>query len=221
MIRIIFILLTLFQSQAVFANLIKVQNINESYSETVKVSGSFFLGIQFFQKSKLDKLNILFPDNSKGMLCINLASIDGRYKASIRHELDTPVSGLNQLDFPSKYQSVLNNYKPNELAVRASIGKSCSNDNARILIASWSNVIDNSYVVLLIRSDARKDVVYVPSISKGFKCKKFKNEYKVTYDKYCELKGVDITEVESIKVKRKNLQNIPDELIELGYGIKK
>lgn len=196
---------------------ISIKNINESYSETVKVSGSFYLGMQFKGKDELGKLNILFPDHSTGTLCIDIASIDGRYKASIVHKLSSTVSGLNQLDFPSKYQRELNKYKPDELAVRSSVGKSCSEGNDNSLIASWSNNIENHNVVLLIRSDARKDVVYIPGVAKGFKCKKFKNEYKVTYDKYCEMKGIDITKVDFIQIKRKNLQKMPDEIIKLAY----
>ena len=200
--------------------IIDEKNIHESYSETVKVSGSFFLGLQFKGGEQLGKLNILFPQNSIGFLCIDISSIDGRYKASIEHSIDSPISGLNQLDFPSKHQTELNSYKPNELAVKSRIGKSCKENKKHSLISSWSNSIKNNNVVLLIRSDARKDVVYVPDLPnepKKFKCKKFKNEYKVTYDKYCELKDVDLTSVTYITIKRKNLQKIPDEIIKLAY----
>jgi hypothetical protein len=196
---------------------IKDKDINESYSETVKVSGSFFLGIQYSQNSALEKLNILFPDDSKGLLCIDISSIDGRYKAGIKHTLTQAVSGLQQLDFPSQYQTEINNYKPNELAVNATIGKGCSENNSKSLIASWSSQLEDENVVLLIRSDARKDVVYILGEPKGFKCKRFKNEYKVTYDKYCEMEGVDLTKINSLKIKRKNLQKMPDEIINLAY----
>jgi len=202
-----------------FANgqIISIKNINETYNEKVKVSGSFYLGMQFGQKTELEKLNVLFPDNTGGALCIDIASIDGRYKASIEHKLAQPVSGLNQLDFPSKYQSELNSYKPNELAVKTTIGKDCEGSNNKSLISSWTNEIAGKDVVLLIRSDARKDVVYIHNIQKGFKCKKFKSEYKVIYDKYCELKGIDLAKVNSLKIKRKNLQKMPDEIIKLAY----
>lgn len=215
--KVLFLMFVFFLSSTTLAASIKVENIDESYSKTVKVSGSFFLGMQINQKSALEKLNILFPDNSKGLLCIDIASIDGRYKASIKHTLTQAVSGLNQLDFPSQYQTELNNYRPNELAVRAFLGKGCNEGNSRTLISSWTNDIAGKDVVLLIRSDARKDVVYIPNIQKGFKCKKFKSEYKVTYDKYCELKGIDLVKVNLLKIKRKNLQKIPDEIIKLAY----
>ncbi|GHF94867.1 hypothetical protein [Thalassotalea marina] len=220
--QLLFVGLTLL-SLSSYGNTISIlsKNINESYSKTVKVSGSFFLGFQFSQKSNIDKLNVLFPSKSTGTLCIDISSIDGRYKASLEHELTQAVSKLNQLEFPTQYQTELTSYKPNELAVKATLGKSCSDRNRKSLLASWSGNIEGEHPVLLIRSDARKDVVFVPNISKSFKCKKFKNEYKVTYDKYCELKGIDITEVGSIKIKRKNLQSIPDEIIELVYDSKK
>lgn len=204
-----------------YAETISVKSINESYSKAVKVSGSFYLGLQFSQKTTIDKLNVLFPNNSIGTLCVDISSIDGQYKASIEHELTQAVSKLNQLEFPTQYQTELRGYKPNELTVKVTLGKNCSEPNRKSLIASWSGDIKDEYPILLIRSDARKDVVYVPSRTKGFKCKKFRNEYKVTYDKYCELKGIDISEVESIKVKRKNLQKIPDEIIKLAYESKK
>jgi hypothetical protein len=213
---VFFMVFAFFLPTTAIATSIKVK-IDESYIEKVKVSGSFYLGMQYIHDSEIGKLNILFPKNAIGKLCIDIASIDGRYKARIEHHLVRPVSGLNQLDFPSQYQTEINNYKPIELAVRATIGKDCSEVNSKSLIASWSSQFEGDNVVLLIRSDARKDVVYIPGEPKGFKCKKFKNEYKVTYDKYCEMKGVDLTKINFIQVKRKNLQKIPDEIIKLAY----
>ena len=192
------------------ADPIWIKNIEESFSDTVKVSGSFLLGLQYKSDTKIDKLNVLFPENTKGILCVKISSIDGRYKALIEHKLLLPVSGLTQLNFPSNYQEELKDYNSDELAVLASLGASCDEVDVELLVTSWNTHIDGKNVVLLIRSDARKDVVYVPESTEKFKCKKFINKYKVTYDKYCELKGIDISKVSELTIKRKNLQEIPE-----------
>lgn len=199
-----------------FANTISVQ-INESYTETVKVSGTFLLGIQISSQDELEKLNILFPTDSKGKLCVDISSIDGHYKAYIEHELSSNISGVVELNFPSKYQEKLTKYKSNELAINSRLASSCNDSAFTSLLSSWSNDFTKKNIIILIRSDARKDVAYLNNSNNSVKCQKFKNEYTVTYDKYCELNDIDIKSIQNIIIKRKNLREIPDEIIELAY----
>lgn len=197
---------------------INTDNVSESYSKTVKVSGTFYLGLQY-QAEKVDKLNILFPKNSKGNLCVEIASIDGRYKATIKHHLQEPASNLLELDFPSRsrYKQELREYKPYQLAVKASLSANCDNVAGKNLLASWSANVANKNVLLLIRSDARKDYVQYSIENKMVKCKKYRNEAKVTYDKYCILDANELVNLNELVVKRKNLRNIDDETIPLAY----
>jgi len=214
---LIFLILTASTSAISAATIaINKKDMTESYSETLKVSGSFHLGMQSASDDKIQNLNILFPKDAKGWLCVDIASIDGKYKASIEHELTVPVSELNQLDYRSTYEKQLEGYTSNDLAVLASLKVSCKDQKNKRLIASWGPKSPKDNVILLIRSDARKDVVIFPD-GKKIKCKKIREKYKVTFDKYCDLSGIDITKFEYLDVQRKNLQPISDERIELGY----
>lgn len=204
-------------SSTLIAETISKKDITESFSETVKVSGTYFLGMQYNSNQKIKKLHISFPKDSAGTLCINIASIDGRYKASINHKLSSKVSDLISMNFPSDYENELEDYESNELAVLAWLDESCNKPNDKILVASWDSTIEDQNVLLLIRSDARKDVVHLSNTSKTFKCKKFRSKYKVTYDKYCELKQVDVLGLNQIQIIRKNLQKIPPVLIKLAH----
>lgn len=217
MIRAIMILTVVIISFNAAGGVIHISNLKESFTERVKVSGAFFMGLQFNSNEDIEKLYILFPSSSTGMLCVEISSIDGRYKAYIEQKLVEPVSGLTELAFQSRYRDKLNEYKPSELAVKAVITDSCDNGESSLLLASWRISNEKNNPVILIRSDARKDIVYVPGVNKSFKCKRFVDEYKVAYDKYCELIGVDLTRIERLVIQRKNLRKIPDEFIKLAY----
>ncbi|WP_394172301.1 hypothetical protein [Thalassotalea litorea] len=193
-------------------------SFEESFSHTVQVSGNFYVGLQMASDDNIEQLVVLFPEGSTGMLCIAISSIDGRYKAKIEQEISSPISGWTQVLFDSAHQGELNKYIANELAVLARVGGSCTKSGARSILSSWYQRVSNDQeMVLLLRSDARKDTVVIDGHDGSFKCKKFKNSYKVTYDKYCPLKGIDITQVPILEVQRKNLQDVPDEKIELAY----
>ncbi|MEP1385642.1 MAG: hypothetical protein ABJK64_17820 [Paraglaciecola sp.] len=192
-------------------------NVTESFSTTVKVSGNFYLGMVYNTNEKVEQLSVLLPDDSTGMLCISISSIDGKYKANLSHQLVKPVSGLTQLSFKSEYEDELKTYRSNQLAVLSTISKSCDDTNRRNIISSWNPDIANKNVLLLIRSDARMDVVHFPNSETKIKCKKFRDEIKVTYDKYCELAGVDITKIGQLSIHRKNFRDMPVQSIQMAY----
>jgi len=196
---------------------ISKSSVTESFSNTVKVSGRFYLGMVYDTDEQVDKLNVLFPKETTGMLCVSISSIDGKYKANISHKIEKPVTGLVQLDFESDYKEELKTYRSNQLAVLSTISKSCDDVKQRNMISSWSSDINNKNILLLIRSDARKDTVLFPGSDMKVKCKKFRDEHKVTYDKYCELSGVDITKVNTLTIERKNFRKMPTEAILMAY----
>ena len=217
--RVILMLLMFIYGSAIADIIISADSVNESYSKSVEVSGEYLLGMQLVSKDDSRSLHVFFPKDSKGNLCVELSSIDGKYKAKIKHEILNPVSGSTKIDFKSQYQDIMKDYTDQEIAISATLRDSChSNAISKRLISSWSNNVTDE-LVLLIRSSARKDVAYIPNKEKHAitsKCKKFRKSYNVSYDKYCVLKGIDIDGIEEIEIVRKNLQPIESEIIKVN-----
>ena len=219
MIRKLFIFLCLIHNSAIADIIVSSDALNESYSKNVEVSGEYLVGVQLQANDDIKSLHVIFPKNSKGNLCVELSSIDGKYKAKIKHQIAKPISGPTKVNFESDYQNILKKYSAQEIAISASLRDSCD-DNviSKRLISSWgANVTDE--LVLLIRSSARKDVAYIPNKQEytiKSKCKKFRKSYNVSYDKYCVMKGVDLGNIEEIEIVRKNLQPIESEKIKIN-----
>ena len=219
MIRKLFILFWLIQNAAVADIVLSDGSAKESYSNNIKVSGEYLHGIQLASNDNKKSLHIRFPKNSTGNLCVDISSIDGKYKAKIEHQIIDPKSGLQKVTFKPRYQKIIEDYDSREIAISASLRDSCDNNViSKRLISSWSaNVSDE--LVLLIRSSARKDVAYIPNKQKHIlksKCKKFRKSYNVSYDKYCVFKGVDLENIKEIEIVRKNLQPIESEQIKIN-----
>ena len=191
-------------------------SLNETYSDTVKVSGEFLVGVQLEATSEQKRLHVNFPESTTGNLCIVLSSIDGKYKANLSYTLTTPQSGLKDIGFVSEHPKVLMNYSTQEIAVSASLKESCVESfPSKSLVASWNKETKNN-LILLIRSDARKDTAYIPNFKNKIahtKCKKIRSSYNVSYDKYCKFENIDINSINEIEIIRKNLQSIEPEKI--------
>jgi hypothetical protein len=210
--RLIFLLLMFYHGSGMAEKVVSINSIEESYSQNVKVSGEFLVGMQLNNSDNSKSLHVIFPKGSTGELIIELSSIDGKYKAELRHDIIDPISDFTKINFASEYQEIFNNYESQEIAISATLKKSGKDTR---LMSSWgSNMSDE--LILLIRSSARKDVAYVPSKENHIlkaKCKKFRKSYNVSYDKYCILKGIDLEKIKSIEIVRKNLQPIEPETI--------
>lgn len=216
--KILFFMSTLFISCFAYAAPI-LSLFNESLSEKVKVSGRFHAGLQVNNTTPSDKLYVLMPEHKAKKLCVDITSIDGVYRANIIYQLASEQKGYVELPFDSKYKSKLLEYHPLDLAIKATIGNSCETVGNRNILASWGKDIDASSFVFLIRSDARRDVAYIPNINNPLykvKCKKIETIYNVAYDKYCLFENIELQNVTSIEVQRKNLRSIPREIFEVN-----
>lgn len=216
--KVLFSLSLAFISSSLLATPI-LSVFNESLSERVKVSGRFHAGLQVNTIIPSDKLYVLMPENSDKKLCVDIASIDGIYRANIIYQLNSEQKGYIELPFDSKYKSQLLQYRPLDLAVKATIGTSCESMDNRNILASWGKDSDATSLVLLIRSDARRDVAYIPDIKNPLhkvKCQRIETSYNVAYDKYCLFEGLELESVNSIEIERKNLRLIPHEILEVN-----
>ena len=93
MIRNLIILLWLINGSAMADIIVSAKSVDESYSKSVEVSGEYLVGMQLQTNDDLKSLHVIFPKDSKGSLCVELSSIDGKYKAKIKHQIINPISG--------------------------------------------------------------------------------------------------------------------------------
>lgn len=200
--------LIVFISASAFADIeIQESSIQESFTKTVEVSGTFLHGIQLHSDSKDNDLHVYFPTPTTGKLCIDISAIDGRYNARLEHDLNEEASGMTRIVFPSAYSKEISGYNNESLAVHSAIKERCDRNAIKNrLVSSWSKTYDNK-LILLIRSSATTDVASVEG-ENGYRCRKIKNAKNVAFDKQCEIPNFNINASGKIIVARKNLQPI-------------
>ncbi|GAB2676651.1 hypothetical protein Q4574_12945 [Aliiglaciecola sp. 3_MG-2023] len=203
-------------NSALAQNVINISDFSESLSKKVKVSGTFLKGIQYESADDEKFLSVKLISGIQGLLCISITSKDGKYKASMSHEIDGKISGFTRIVYQSKFMDELQEYDSNSLAVLASVAGSCESTDKRYFISTWTDSVAKSNVVMLIRSNARRDSVSVGDTGKSFKCEKINSPSNVSYDKKCVLENTDLTSINKLVVKRKKYIKIPDETILLA-----
>lgn len=192
------------------------ENVQENFSETVKASGKFHMGLQYSGKHDFDSLYVNLPKKSAGTLCVKMASIDGLYKARLRYEIATPIGGWTKVNFVSRYEKELSSLGVNELALLATLGDDCDATDRKVLVSSWSADTSEAIPVIIIRSSLRLDVAHVPNVDDSttrFKCKEFERPNTATFDKYCEIDraaflGAKTIEIQRVKFKRPSFETI-------------
>lgn len=188
------IVVLLIFSPVVVADLnIKKDNVHENYSETVKVSGKYHMGIQFSGHHDFENLYVDIPEQSHGILCINLASINGSYKAQLSHAITPEIYGRTKINFTSEFKDRISSLQKNEMSVLATLGENCESKSTKFIIASWAKDTSHHPLVFIIRSGARIDVAHIPSIKKSkysVKCEKFKDTNSIAFDKFCKFENL-------------------------------
>jgi hypothetical protein len=204
------LLFILLFSNSAFADIV-ASTVDESYSGNVEVSATYLVGVQVATSTLNKSLHVFLPENTVGSICIDLSSIDGNYKAHLEYKINSPESGLTKIDFNSKYPDIMKNYAADEIAISARLNNSCEDlSEAHLIVGSWSEN-ESGKLVILIRSDARKDVAYIPNqenYSNKAKCRKFRKPNNVTYDKYCTFENITLDKLQEIEIVSKNLQKI-------------
>lgn len=216
--KIVFFIFFFF-SVSVQAQEIKISEVNETFSKKVKVSGSYFHGLQYAGKHELDELYVHLPEASAGKLCIAIISIDGRYKAKLRHKILSPLSGRTKISFNSKYLDSLSSYKENELAINARLGDNCGQElTAPKLVVSWGEEFAPVDLIIFLRSDAHKDTAMLPNSERPLytvKCQKITGSYNVSYDKKCILSAKEFQKYNTVEFVRKHFRKYKNEFISI------
>lgn len=87
------------------------------------------------------------------------------------------------------------------------------------LISAWGEPENRETISLFIRSNARRDIAEPlsgASQSEGrVKCQDLNSQYRVSYDKECVIGPISVDNLHQIRITRRNLRAMPDELIEL------
>lgn len=190
----------------------------ESYTDTVKVSGQLIKGLQF-KRSELElEPFVYFHRVYQGTVCAEVSSIDGRYRSQFEVAFNEQVSGLTPLPFPTQYKDQLSAFKANELALLIWNAKTCQASDKQFFIASWGDGSIETSLQMLIRSSARRDVVTAKtkqSASTSSKCASIKAAYTVSFDKLCEVSGINLNDLSDLTLKRRNLRALPDVVVPL------
>ncbi|HFQ5317685.1 TPA: hypothetical protein ACGVBR_003999, partial [Vibrio vulnificus] len=213
----IFLIQFSFSSLGAEPSLISFQ---EQYNSKVKVSGVFYAGVVVGDRKVDDSLYVTLPEkeNNNLTLCLEVKSVDGVYFANLEYDISKSEQGLNKLEFPTEYIDELSNISTNGLAINGWLSEDCNSSKIGVkhIMSSWGDFGEHGTLTLLIRSDARKDVAYIPSENAFIyraKCLPIEEVYAISFDKLCKFSNVDFSKVKAITVKRRNLGSIPDEVI--------
>lgn len=193
-------------------------SFTESYNQTVKVSGRFHAGINVDSGSRIEGLYVDIPAEQSGKLCVSLTSVDGVYRANMEYDVSDVTSGMIELRFPTAYRGELDQFESDQIAIKASVAASCQDVQSSFLLASWNTFENADSLSILIRSDARRDIAYIPTKANYLykaKCQRIPSSYGVSYDKKCQFDQVDLDKVEQVEIVRKNLRSLPHIVIEI------
>jgi len=185
----------------------------ESYLEKVTVSGGIRAG--FMHQSPLEHidLNALYihlqhdVKEQDAMLCVNMASRDGRYAASWQYALGEQQAGPIQVNMPSKYQTQIADYAPDALVVLAAVtSKDCLSNESKYVPSSWGASTANEYV-LYVNSGNTETEIGVPGAAGRIPCAKIAADSTIAYDTQCLVKKELVAEPKSIFILRNNFGN--------------
>lgn len=182
----------------------------ESWVNEPPISGLKRQGLQFVaNKVKVDISNIMvyIPqeiENKK--LCLRITTFDSRYHANLSFLIKKPTNGMVQVHVPSKFKEKLKKYKPEEIALMATIDDNCAINKGAFLISSWTK--ENNLKQFIVQFNSRKDIMLLALkndeliFQQNFKELIKKTSSKVSFNKYCRV-PFDILEENVLIIIRK------------------
>lgn len=217
------ILVLVFFANNTLAAIPKIELFTESMAQKVKVSGNYFKGISYRNAINRRELYLRSNQDLSGYYCVTVNSIDGVYYGELIYQLENAPTenGFVRLPYPTSHIERLKKFKPDQVSVlaRSSQTSDCHDDIGEVLVASWSNQIVDESAYIYLRSNARSDVIYIPSVENytyKTKCKKMKGVYSVSYDRVCEVPLVHIGS--TMEIKRKKLSKIPTYKLDVSWN---
>jgi hypothetical protein len=189
----------------------------EHYSSDVPISGKVLVGILiessnknsgFFVRSNL--VNTLF--------CFRVMSIDGTYASENEYVLnakaiDASEQGLVEVEYPTQFQKILNDFEDYELALLATEGECDSSGNVHYF-ATKDQVQNNDKIRFLISSARSQVFMRLKSKEHSLRpsCTRIEEGKRTAYDTICEISLTSLTSADYIAdiVRRKSNRKLPD-----------
>jgi hypothetical protein len=165
----------------------------ETYLDAAEISGTIVAGLQFSgaPAARSPALTVLIPADWEGhVMCVRLASADGRYVALRSYAItESWRGGLVPVPYETAYISQLQAYEPTDMAVRVVRG-SCEAPERLLAIAGWNieHRTEPDGAFLLINS-FRADETYLIDRASGedFDCVPLQGEARTSFDTICPL----------------------------------
>lgn len=174
------------------ASLIQISNLDETLVESVNVSGHSESGVMYHNQggnARLDQLFIGIKNLDKTKLCVDIFSIDGKYKGRFQYVLKNTDVGLTGFNISSQHLDYLNTYKAEQLVVLAQQKNNCDNEEKNYVPASWGRPMSPELAVYLnVGGDDIDTKVSLYKKEKGknkVRCAPLKYSNRVAYDTKC------------------------------------
>lgn len=204
------ILILLCLSLEIFGQIkpVNLSNDWEVWYGKVPVSGEIRVGIL----SSFDSTNIVdksfyvhIPQEHGEFLCVQINSIDGRYKGELQYNIKELDSGVFEFYWPSSHLGDLKKFSHQELSILCTTDNNCDSDTNDYLVSSWKNTpVDTVYV--LLNSDKK---TYISIFDKEketetkISCDKMDKLSMVTFNCVCKIPEKDITNNSQITIKQR------------------
>ncbi|HEX5872091.1 MAG TPA: hypothetical protein VFY65_16795 [Longimicrobium sp.] len=135
----------------------------------------------------LTRLYAYLPGGAQGVLCVTIASRDGRYEAWMEYAPGT-ASGRVELTRTTARQRELRDYPPEQLALLAHLGDGCRSPVREYLVASWNPRDPGGRVMVMVNSRLRAAIRAVgPSGTEMTECQQLRESRVVAFNRICRL----------------------------------
>ena len=195
-IKLVSVLLIFFVSLNVYGQVSPEESKDdwEVWIDKIPISGEIRVGVlEDFENQNLSPSSfyVLIPEKKSKMLCVEICSKDGRYKANREYKIDKLKLGSNNLIWPTKLKPELKNYKKRDLSILSSISESCEDDPEYYTLSSWSDNFDSdTSFSLLLKSEVPPSINITnkkEGIQKNIKCEKLELPPMITFDCKCDI----------------------------------
>ncbi|MEO5358324.1 MAG: hypothetical protein H7844_13655 [Nitrospirae bacterium YQR-1] len=167
-------------------------NFSEDYTDKVPVAGSISVGAMVnVDNSTIDSqfMTLLMPETQSPKLCMSITSIDGRYKANYEYNIKNQKNELILLPTKTKHGSKLKKLRENQVAILATLNKTCKDIPDKVIFASWKRNVTagnlNKYYVYL-NWDNNVSIVSSDGKTELANCKKI-TDNSIAYNYECVL----------------------------------
>ena len=211
------LLLSAVASSSVRADPIEVSLSDETFSDTVKVSGHIRAGVMYRSS---DNHTLRLPPESiildlgqipHDTVCGKIISMDGKYEASFSTDSLAGRKGRVQLQLKSRFGK-LEEYDSGAITVLAYESDPSCRKILRILPAAWyeSSADSDTLTVLLNAGSFDTSLLLYPKGKRrpeSLPCRKIESGQSVAYDTLCEIERLSDYDLTRSRIKRRNANN--------------